>query len=94
MQEFYVTVTRKLPRPIPEDDAATAVSKYAHWAPVATDARDVQSAVALARARRVPLWDALIVVSALKCEAGVLWTEDLQHGTRFGRLQVRNPFAG
>ena len=80
LQEFYVNVTRKIARPMTEDEAAVAVSKYAHWATAATDARDVQSAIALARQRRMSLWDALIVVAALKCDADVLWTEDLQHG--------------
>ena len=93
LQEFYVNVTRKIARPMTEDEAAVAVSKYAHWATAATDARDVQSAIALARQRRMSLWDALIVVSALKCDADVLWTEDLQHGASFGSLQVRNPFV-
>ena len=93
LQEFYVHVTRRIARPMTEDEAAVAVSKYAHWATVATDARDVQSATALARQRDMSLWDALIVVSALKCDADVLWTEDLQHGASFGGLQVRNPFV-
>ncbi len=93
LQEFYVNVTRKLVRSMPADEAAVAVGKYAHWVTVATDARDVQAAVALARQRQLSLWDAMIVVAAIKSEAHVLWTEDLQSGTTFGSLHVRNPFV-
>lgn len=37
-------------------------------------------------------YDSLIVSSAVQAECRLLFTEDLQHGQRFGNLQVRNPF--
>jgi len=37
-------------------------------------------------------YDALIVSAAIQARCEVLFTEDLQHGQRFGGLQVRNPF--
>jgi len=37
-------------------------------------------------------WDALIVQAALDAGCDVLLTEDMQHGRRFGELEVRNPF--
>ena len=37
-------------------------------------------------------YDSLIVSSAIQAQCGLLYTEDLQHGQRFGTLQVRNPF--
>jgi predicted nucleic acid-binding protein len=37
-------------------------------------------------------YDALIVTAAIEAGCGILYTEDLQHGQRFGSLQVRNPF--
>lgn len=38
-------------------------------------------------------WDAMILNSAIKTGAGILWSEDFTHGQRFGDLLVRNPFA-
>jgi predicted nucleic acid-binding protein len=38
------------------------------------------------------LWDALIVQAALSGGADVLYSEDLQHGRRFGELRIENPF--
>src|ERR1035437_3814047 len=37
-------------------------------------------------------YDALIVSAAIQARCNLLFTEDLQHGQRFGTLQVRNPF--
>ena len=37
-------------------------------------------------------YDSLIVAAAIQARCGVLFTEDLQHGQRFGSLEVTNPF--
>lgn len=37
-------------------------------------------------------YDSLIVVAALQDDCKILFTEDLQHGRRFGDLIVENPF--
>lgn len=34
----------------------------------------------------------LIIAAALESQCGILLTEDLIHGQRFGRVQVQNPF--
>lgn len=37
-------------------------------------------------------YDALIIAAAIEGGAATLYTEDLQHGMRFGSVQVQNPF--
>ena len=37
-------------------------------------------------------YDSLIVAAALQAQCDLLFTEDLQHGQRFGALQIVNPF--
>lgn len=37
-------------------------------------------------------YDSLIVCSAIQARCNVLYTEDLQHGQRFGTLEIKNPF--
>lgn len=37
-------------------------------------------------------YDSLIVASAMQAKCRLLFTEDLQHGRRFGDLQIENPF--
>src|SRR5437016_7098895 len=41
---------------------------------------------------RFSWYDALIVAGAVEAQCSVLYTEDLQHGQRFGSLQIENPF--
>jgi predicted nucleic acid-binding protein len=94
LQEFYVTVTRKLGKPLPELDAEAAVRRLAALSVVDTDADLVLAAVAGSRRYRLSFWDALIVEAALRAECRRLLTEDLQHGRRFADLTVENPFLG
>jgi predicted nucleic acid-binding protein len=35
----------------------------------------------------------MVVNSAIQTNARILWTEDPNHGQRFGHLLVQNPFA-
>jgi predicted nucleic acid-binding protein len=44
------------------------------------------------RAHQLHWYDALIVAAALQANCKVLYSEDLQHGQRFGDLVVTNPF--
>jgi predicted nucleic acid-binding protein len=37
-------------------------------------------------------YDALIVAGALQARCSILYTEDLQHGRKFGALKIVNPF--
>ena len=50
-------------------------------------------ALDLADRYRLEVYDALIVAAASHAGCQVLYTEDLQHGQRFGGLVVRNPFS-
>jgi predicted nucleic acid-binding protein len=49
-------------------------------------------AVALARDSKLAFYDALIVVAAMDAGCGVLCSENLQDGQRFGAVTVENPF--
>ena len=44
-------------------------------------------------AYRLSWYDSLIVAAAIESDCETLLTEDLQHGQRFGRTRVSNPFA-
>ena len=49
-------------------------------------------ALDVARRDQLNWYDALIVAAAIQAGCKVLYTEDLQHGRRFGELVVENPF--
>jgi len=50
--------------------------------------------LALHQSHSLSMWDALIVQAAIDARCDILLSEDLQHGRRFGELEVANPFAG
>ena len=94
LQEFYVAVTRKLARPLPPEDALSALVPLSAFPVVAVDAALILRAVQLHQTDSVSFWDALIVQAALEGNCRTLLTEDMQHGRRFGELTIENPFAG
>jgi predicted nucleic acid-binding protein len=49
-------------------------------------------ALNIANHDRLSWYDALIVSAALQGGCEVLYSEDLQHGRRFGNLLIQNPF--
>jgi predicted nucleic acid-binding protein len=50
------------------------------------------AALALARDHHLQFYDALIVAAALEAGCDTLFTEDMQHGRKFGSLDIVNPF--
>jgi predicted nucleic acid-binding protein len=90
--EFYVTVTRKLGRPVTPGAARGMVREMARLQVVAIDADLVEAALAISRDLQVSYWDALIVASAQAASCGLLLTEDLSNGATYGGVRVRNPF--
>ncbi len=49
-------------------------------------------ALRLQAAHQLAWYDSLIVAAALESSCRILYSEDLQHGRRFGDLVVENPF--
>ena len=91
--EFYVTVTRKLARPLATGPAAEAVNGLCAFPVRPLAAGLVRAAVRRSASSRLSYWDALIVESAMEAGAVVLLTEDLQDGRTFDALRVVNPFT-
>lgn len=92
LQEFYVTVTRKLAKPLAAEDAERAVRKLALLPVVQIDAPLVLAAISRSQGLPLSFWDALIVEAANSSGAQKLLTEDLQHGQRIDGLEIHNPF--
>ena len=92
LQEFYVTVTRKLSKPLGKRAARDVVWTYRVWSPHRPDIEDVLDASQLEERHRLAFWDALVVVSAGRCGASQLISEDFNDGQRFGELTIVNPF--
>ena len=78
--------------PVSPEDARALVADYLAWDPIVNDGAAVLEAVDAAHRHRLSFWDALVVVAAAKSGAAVIYSEDLNHGQRYGSVQVLNPF--
>ena len=92
LQEFFVTVTRKLRRPLRPDDALVIVEQYLTWRVVKNTGDLLLASIRLSSALKVSFWDALILQAARFEHCNRIWTEDLNHGQRIGELLIVNPF--
>ena len=90
--EFYVAATRKLAKPLSRAVARQAVDGFCALRVKPLRAELVRAAVDRSESSKLSYWDALIVETAIAAGAGVLFTEDLQQGQRFGHLRIVNPF--
>lgn len=92
LQEFYVTVTRKLDPGLDKETARKVVRALWTWQPVAIDGRCFETAWDLQDRFHLSWWDALIAAAAKSAECTYLLTEDLQHGQDLDGLRIVNPF--
>jgi predicted nucleic acid-binding protein len=92
LQEFYVTITQKVTKPLPLEDAAQIIADLSAWQVHSPRAEDVLDAILLQKRHQVSFWDAMILASAHQMGCTVLWSEDLNPGQVYDQVQVRSPF--
>jgi len=91
LQEFFVTVTRKLRSPLVRAQAREIVRTYAPWVISPTTPETILRATELSEAARIDFWDALIVAAAEQSGAETLYSEDLNDGQVIAGVRVVNP---
>jgi predicted nucleic acid-binding protein len=92
LQEFYVTVTQKVKRPLAAPKAREIVREYMTWTVVEHTKELLLRAMALQAQARLSFWDAMIVQAAIDAGCDCLYSEDLNAGQRFGSVVLVNPF--
>jgi predicted nucleic acid-binding protein len=93
LQEFFVTITKKVPKPLSVDDAKARIREFAAWTVFAPGAEDVLTAIDLHAEAKIGFWDAMVVLAAAESGCDVLWTEDLNDGQLLRGVRIRNPFS-
>jgi len=92
LNEFTNVTRRKLRWEWDQIEASLAVVEEL-FGPVAPLTTAIHArAVSLARDHSLSVYDALIVAAAKDAGCQRLFSEDLQHGQKFGTLTVENPF--
>jgi predicted nucleic acid-binding protein len=93
LQEYYVTVTRKLDPPRTLDEAREDVLSLRAWDPVVIDEGILEDGWAVQDRYGFSWWDALIVAAAVRAGSRWLLSEDFQDGQEVFGLKVVSPFA-
>ena len=92
LQEFFVTVTRKVARPVKSEDAARVIKDLATWNLHQPNANDVLGAIGLKEHHQVSFWDAMILWSASQMGCSKLYSEDLSSDQIYESVLIVNPF--
>jgi predicted nucleic acid-binding protein len=90
LQEYFVTITRKLH--VEPSVARRKVELLAEFHVAAPQLADVLAAIDLHRLHGFSFWDALILRMAQQAGCRVLFSENLQEARQVEGIQVVNPF--
>ncbi|MDP8997671.1 MAG: PIN domain-containing protein [Pseudomonadota bacterium] len=95
LAEFYVNATkakRDDQKTLDSQEAASWIDRLSLLPVVPIDHLVVQQAVSYSQRFMISYWDAALVAAAEVISAPILYTEDLNHGQKYGSVTVINPF--
>jgi predicted nucleic acid-binding protein len=93
LQDFYMTVTQKVPTPMEAGRAVQIMRDLAIWTVHEPGIDDVIAAVEMQLRYRISFRDAMILRSAVRLGCETVWSEDLNPGQVYDGVRVQNPFA-
>ena len=89
--ELFHNLVRRFKVAAPTASLMTAA--FCEGPVIDSDNARVLKAMARASANGLPIWDAMVVEAAIRSGVDTLYSEDMQHGQRFGNLVLQNPFT-
>ena len=92
LQEFFVNVTKKIPKPLDIATARNIIRDFLLWDMVDNDGELVLAAIDVQSKYIYSFWDSLIIAAAVKTGASILLTEDLKNGQSIEGVMIKNPF--
>lgn len=90
LQEYFVTVTRKLG--VEQRIAPRKVELLAEFDVAATDVTDILAAIDLHFLHGFSFWDAQVIRAAKQTGCSVVLTEDMQESREIDGVRIVNPF--
>jgi predicted nucleic acid-binding protein len=90
LQEYFVTVTRKLH--VDPRVARRKVELIAEFDVAAPEVADILAAIDLHRLHGFSFWDALVIRAAKQTGCSILYSEDMQAMREIDGVQIVNPF--
>jgi predicted nucleic acid-binding protein len=92
LAEFWVTITRKLPRPLEQKLAEKQLVLLSAFTIVPIDFGIFLSAIKIQKTHGISYWDAQIIAAAAQAACTILYSEDLQDSCKYEGVKVYNPF--
>ena len=92
IQEFYVTITRKIVSPMDAQAARQIVADLAQWKIHTPTVDDLLQAIDIQHNHQLSFWDAMVIQSAVRLGCRALASEDLTHGQIISGVEIFNPF--
>ena len=92
LKEFANVATKKFTPKMSEQDLTAHLEDLQQLNVVVVDSALINAGMRRHFSNQLSFYDALIVEAAMAGGAEVLYSEDMQHGMKFGKLSVVNPF--
>lgn len=92
LAEFYDNIRRKGPAPFSHDEAMEWIGIIMERPCLPVDADVVVTGAQIAERYQIRYWDGAIIAAAHELGADTVFSEDLNHGQRYGDVTVVNPF--
>ena len=93
VQEFFNVAFRRFAPPMTLEEAEQYLAAvFRPLLAVQASYALYAEALHLRHRYRISWYDSLIVAAAVEAECKILYSEDLNHGQKFGPLQVQDPF--
>lgn len=93
LQEFYVNATRGAAPAMSHALAEAAIRQFLLRPLAINDAALMLNALDIKQRYQLSFWDAAIIAAARVLGAGVVYSEDLDHGQDYAGVRVVNPFS-
>ncbi len=91
MQEFYVTITRKMG--VPPLAAKGVLKSFAMFELVPVSSQLIYDAIDCSILNTLSFWDALVLSAASSAGCSTLYSEDLNPGQKILGITIENPFV-
>lgn len=92
LQEFFVSVTRKIAKPLDVIKAKEIVKDLLKWKTVIADGEIILEAIDIHSQHKYSFWDSMVIASAIEGGAETILSEDLSDRQMIKGITIRNPF--
>lgn len=92
LNEYYVTVTKKLSPGLPNKNARADIRNLMVWQPVTIDQKIIERGWHIQERYQFSWWDSLIISAAQLADCRYLLSEDMQHEQQVDNMTILNPF--